>query len=329
MRLRTPLAVLEPDLEDPRLADVGEHPTAWADGDTLTIAVRRPGEAPLLVGTVYERLRPAGDACWALRLRVPELDRACIEYGVLDPVWPSPREVQVWRGRDAAGGVSRADVDVEGPLPLGDSEIAAAHPVRFWSPPAPKAVVVCADGEGLAGWAGILAAAGERVALVGIHSAGVSIGPGEEHAYEISADPRARAYLRHVDEAYFAAHMEYVLETVLPWAEQRVGRLPRVAFGVSNGAAFAAALGALRPPQVAGVLAFSLGDTPRRPPPWRGPAHALVAGRLEPDFDRTTRRYALRLHTRAVPVRLRRPLRGHDHSMWEDELLPALRWVLA
>jgi hypothetical protein len=54
----------------------------------------------------------------------------------------------------------------------------------------------------------------------------------------------------------------------------------------------------------------------------------LVAGRLEPGFHGTTTRYAWKLRARGVPVRLRRPLRGHDHTMWEDELVPALRWAL-
>lgn len=30
----------------------------------------------------------------------------------------------------------------------------------------------------------------------------------------------------------------------------------------------------------------------------------------------------------SVPVRLRRPVRGHDHTMWRDELIPSLHWAL-
>jgi enterochelin esterase-like enzyme len=122
--------------------------------------------------------------------------------------------------------------------------------------------------------------------------------------------------------------MEHVFGSVLPWAEQRLGRLPRVAFGVSNGAVWAAAAGALHPRELAGVVAFSLGVSPplrlgRRPPP-----HALAAGTLEPGFSRATTAYAWTLRARGVRVRLRRPVRGHDHTMWEDELVPALRWLL-
>jgi len=191
-------------------------------------------------------------------------------------------------------------------------------------------LLVCADGEGLAAWVSVIAAAEEPVAVVGIESAGLSYRVGDENRdYDSSADPRARAYLRDVDPPYFGLHRDYVLEAVIPWAEAQFGRLPRLAFGVSNGAAWATAMGAIHPGAFDGVLAFSLGMPPSRPLS-RGSAlpHALVAGQLEPGFHEATRRYAWRLRAREIPVRLRRPVRGHDLSMWQDELVPALRWVL-
>jgi enterochelin esterase-like enzyme len=210
------------------------------------------------------------------------------------------------------------------------SEIGTRHPLRTWTPPDPRALLVCADGEGLAAWVSVIAAAEEPVAVVGIESAGLSYRVGDENRdYDSSADPRARAYLRDVDPPYFGLHRDYVLEAVIPWAEAQFGRLPRLAFGVSNGAAWATAMGAIHPGAFDGVLAFSLGMPPSRPLS-RGSAlpHALVAGQLEPGFHEATRRYAWRLRAREIPVRLRRPVRGHDLSMWQDELVPALRWVL-
>ncbi len=231
-------------------------------------------------------------------------------------------------GPKAAAAAPRTEVAVQGPEVIADSELAATHPVRLWSPPDPQALLVCADGQGIATWASVVAAAGERVALVGVESAGLTFRPEEEHEYEPRSDPRARAYLPDVDRAYFDAHMQYVLETVVSWADGRFGRLPRLVFGVSNGATFAAAAATLHPDAFGGVLAFSLGAAPPHSPARRGPVHALVAGQLEPPFHAATTRYAWRLRAHCVPVRLRRPVGGHDQAMWADELVPALRWAL-
>src|SRR4051794_23224757 len=90
--------VLDPDRDDPRLQAVGAEAVAWADGDVLTIAVRRSGVAPFLIGTVTERMWRAGRGRWALRLRIPDLERACIEYAVIGLSAPTVGEPSVWRG---------------------------------------------------------------------------------------------------------------------------------------------------------------------------------------------------------------------------------------
>jgi enterochelin esterase-like enzyme len=331
-RVEQGVEILDPVAGDPRFASVGEAPVAWADGDVLTIAVRRSGQAPYLMGTVDELMRPAGHGCWALRLRVCGLDRACIEYGVPGEASGSPEPPAVWQGPRARRPASLRWDWIE-PLEshvVGRSKVAAVHPVRFWSPPDPEALLVCADGDGLEGWAGLVAASGEPVALVGIEDGGLVWEPGTDVAeYDAQRDPRARAYLPDVDPAYFSAHMKYVVEEVLPWADECLGRrLPRLVFGVSNGAAWAASLAAEHPDLVAGVLAFSLGVLPREAVPAGAPAHALVAGRLEPGFHRDTTTYARKLRRVGVPVRLRTPMRGHDYTMWRDEFVPALRWAL-
>ena len=318
------------DADDPRLVKVAAEPSVWRDGRSLVIAVRRSGDAPMLVGTVHAHMRPAGDGVWALRLDVPPVRGACIEYAVIDPTAPERARFLVWRDRWARREAEAIPTGVDDALPVGTSAIALRHHARLWSPAAPSAVLICADGEGLAMWAGVLAAAREPVALVGIESAGLTHEPGDDYAltYNSAGYPRARAYLRDVDPEYFDAHLRYVLDEVIPWAEARIGRLPRYAFGVSNGAAWAAHAAAFHPDEFSGVLAFSLGMAPARPPR-STPAHALVAGRFEPGFDRETSRYARKLRTRGVAVRLSRPARGHDHTMWLDEFLPALRWVRA
>jgi enterochelin esterase-like enzyme len=209
---------------------------------------------------------------------------------------------------------------------LGDDPIARTHPVRLSRPDGAAALVVAADGEGAEGWAGRLAAAAADgvlppLALVGVESAGLQHDPAAE--YDAMQDPRARAYLPYIDPPYFRRHLDYVFDVVLPWAGVDA---PLILFGCSNGAVWAAAAGVEHRARVAGVAAFSLGVAPRAR---RGaPPHALLSGRREPAFDRETTRYARALRWRGVPVRTRRPDRGHDHAMWEDELVPALAWLL-
>jgi S-formylglutathione hydrolase FrmB len=326
-----PVAVGDVAASDPRLRAVGRAPSVWADDGSLTIAVRRTGGAPYLVGTVEQPMRAAGTDLWALRLGIPDIQRACIEYAIYDPGEPSALRLEEWRGPRGGRPAPRQPVPVSDPEVIDDSPVAERHPVRAWTPAVePRALLVCADGEGLADWASVVAATDEPVALVGVESAGLAYQVGQDAgAYEAALDPRARAYLRDIDPAYFAEHMRYVLERVVPWAEARFGLLPRIAFGVSNGAAWAVEAAAAHRGEFSGVLAFSLGLLPVSKVDPAAPPHALVAGRLEPGFDDTTTRYARRLRRHGVPVRLRRPVRGHDHGMWADELIPALRWVRA
>ncbi|HET8606727.1 MAG TPA: alpha/beta hydrolase-fold protein, partial [Gaiellaceae bacterium] len=320
---------LDPDPDDPRLASIGSALAAWTSAGLLTVAVRRDGPAPLLVGTVREQLRPSGQGLWALRLQVPRLERACLELGIYVPGAERPEPRWVWRGPAMRPAPPEPPpIEVAPPQPIATGERAERHAVTCWSPARPHALVLCADGEDVPRLAAWVAAAHVPVALVGIASAARIVPYGEFDTYEQRADPRACAYLPEVDPTYFADHMAYVTGTVLPWARDRLGQLPALAFGVSNGAVWAASAGVLHPELFAGVVAFSLGTAP--PPAAAGaiPPHALVAGRLEPDFDRVTTLYARDLRSRGVPVRLRRPTRGHDSSMWVEELAPALRWAL-
>jgi hypothetical protein len=214
-----------------------------------------------------------------------------------------------------------------GPTTIDASEIGQRHPVRLWSPPQPQALLLCADGVAVDWWAELLVDV--PVALVGIESAGVP--PERGQPYEPRRDPRARAYMPEVDPPTFAAHLAYAVGTVLPWAEERLGRSfrrqERFAFGCSNGAVWAASAANLHPELFAGALACSLGAAPAGAPA-AGTVFALVAGRFEPGFDRATTAFAWHARSCGARVRLRRRAFGHDSAMWREEFLPALRWAL-
>lgn len=190
-------------------------------------------------------------------------------------------------------------------------------------------LLVCADGEGAAAWTTQIAETASPVAVVGIASAGLEVlGIGARDSYRPEDDPRARAYLPWVDPVYFRAHLDYVMDTVLPWVDEKIGgKLPRVTFGFSNGGAWAVAAAAARPHDYAGVIAFSISDAPEQDRLARLP-HALAAGKKEAPFLERTTAYAAALRRAGVAVRLRTPDRGHEHGMWSEEFGPALRWIL-
>jgi hypothetical protein len=214
-----------------------------------------------------------------------------------------------------------------GPTTIDASELGRRHQVWLWSPPRPQALLLCADGEAVDWWAELLADV--PVALVGIGSAGLPFDAARP--YDLRRDPRACAYLPDVDPPAFAEHLAYAVEAVLPWAERRLGRSfereERFAFGCSNGAVWAASAANLHPEQLAGALAFSLGAAPAGSPAADG-TYALVAGHLEPGFDRATTAFAWRARCCRARVRLRRRPYGHDSALWREEFLPALRWAL-
>jgi enterochelin esterase-like enzyme len=215
--------------------------------------------------------------------------------------------------------------------PLSSTALARRHRVVWWTPQDPRAILICADGDGAAAWTTQIAKAALPVAVIGIASGGLQRSASDTQAhdrYRPQDDPRACAYLSRVDPQYFRAHLDYVMNTVLPWADDEIqGTLPRITFGFSNGGAWAAGVAAVRPRDFAAVIAFSMSAAPDQDKLAPVP-HALAAGKKEPPFLETTTAYAAALRRAGVPVRFRTPDRGHEYDMWAHEFKPALRWVL-
>jgi enterochelin esterase-like enzyme len=57
--------------------------------------------------------------------------------------------------------------------------------------------------------------------------------------------------------------------------------------------------------------------------------HYLAAGTLEAGFRRSTWQWAERLQRARLPCRHQEWVGGHDHLWWEQQLPPALAWLLA
>lgn len=99
--------------------------------------------------------------------------------------------------------------------------------------------------------------------------------------------------------------------------------------GVSNGAAFAAAMGVRHSERFGTVIAFSLGITGAAPAwgPGEAPHHYLCAGSLEEGFERGTRRWAEVVRAAGAKIVHRTWVSGHDPVMWDGELPKALEWA--
>ena len=163
------------------------------------------------------------------------------------------------------------------------------------------------------------------VMLVGVHSAHSS--PPE--------DLRGQEYLIGFNEQRFAAHESFFVNEVRAWAEQNLGaatqREQRAVFGLSNGAAFAIAMGIRHPDLYGNVLAFSFAwEKSAKSPMWEhsmAPRHYLLAGRLEEGFHRVTKAWAATLERLGVEHVFHDRVAGHDHTMWEEEFPAAVGWA--
>jgi|SRR5579863_1180243 len=202
-------------------------------------------------------------------------------------------------------------------LPPGFQREAGTYPVVF-----------CADG-------GSVPAFGMRMTRAmrdGLVPATILIG------VHNSPDARAEEYLPGVDRERFDAHAEFFSRTVVDWAhaELDLPADPRstAVFGVSNGGAFAIAMGLLHPGQFGNVIAFSVAKSPTRPPlqtsrPDSLPRFYMAAGRTgrENSFRRHTAALAKILQRRGIDCTYSAKEGDHDFEFWQSELPAALNWV--
>jgi hypothetical protein len=147
------------------------------------------------------------------------------------------------------------------------------------------------------------------------------------------ADLRAQEYLPGHNRRRFDAHLRFVTDEVIPWADGRFGPVttPWVAAGFSNGAVWAVTAAQRRPDLIGAVAALSAGVVPQRisgAACSAGVRHYLAAGTLEPGFRRSTGRWAERLRKAGLECRHEEWIGGHDQVWWEQQLPVALGWLL-
>lgn len=186
----------------------------------------------------------------------------------------------------------------------------------------------CTDGASVPSLAQSVGAAIDRghcrpVALIGVHSA-----------------PRQRSeeYLPGVAPRIFDEHAEFFVHELPVWLELEYGlAIParqRTLFGVSNGGAFAVAIGATHPTKFGVVIAFSVARAPADlvVPPRSNPLipkYYLAAGGRETEkpFRKHTLAIATRLRRRGAECVYAQRDAGHDFRFWRTELPLALSWA--
>ena len=316
---------------------LGERTEAvWRDGDDVLFCWR--GSAPAV--TVWFGIEMAmeqleGSDLWVLVVRIRDLDRAAFSYRFLPADRHDPRQraerSATWRGREAppAPAVAQTLVGELRTLDLDSAALGERRRLYVYLPPSHDrrdrpGVLYATDGRVSAELIEPLILAGRIPPIV---SVGVTFGE------DPGADRRAQEYLPGFHPERFEAHRRFFVEEVPAWAESELGvtgsREGRGIFGVSNGAAFAAAMGVRHPERFGTVIAFSLGITGAAPAwaPGEAPRHYLCAGSLEEGFERATRGWAEVVRAAGAEVLHRTRASGHDPVMWDGELPKALEWA--
>jgi enterochelin esterase-like enzyme len=323
-------------------ARLTEPPLAvWSSDDVLHVLWQGRAAEVQLYGGVQPRLWPVEgtDDLWEVSLRIRRLDEAVITLVVASRQaggdWPRQiPDSRVWRGpRAPAAAPPRELQGTVSAHTLPSAALRAERELTVYQPPGtdrPMPGCLVADGEAVHGFAPALEAAIEAgavppVLLVGLHNA-----PG---FMESRSDLRAQEYLPGRNRRRFAAHLRFVTDEVIPWAQDRFGPVaaPWITAGFSNGAVWAIVAAQRRPDVIGAVAGLSAGVVPRRisgPARSAGVRHYLAAGTLEPGFRRSTREWAERLARAGLECRHEEWIGGHDQVWWQQQFPVALGWLL-
>ena len=286
-----------------------EGKSVWADGDTLTFVYEGEAETVELCCGLQEPLTRLPDSeAWVLRKTIPNLSEAVISYSfIVDGNFSESALDRVWRGTDAppapetlepsAGSIFERTLNSK---VLGETRKLVVYlpPDYAAQKPLGLPVVYLADGSSVWEFARFvepLIRQGKlpQLLLIGIESGSYAGDP--TAAYDPELDMRSREYIPRADDERFFEHERFVLDEVLPWAEEAFGAsndpAQRVVYGHSNGGVFAAAMG-LRHPDVFGyALPFSVGVNPTDVIEVQAGTTEFyfIAGTLEERFYTTTR----------------------------------------
>jgi len=308
------------------------------DDEVLTFTHRSASAAVQLIGTVQAPLSHIdGTDIWIVQLRRPSWNQAFLSYSIIEDGNAAVGGNRYFRGSQAP------ELALEAASLRGEVREETIHSrvldedrdVTIYLPPTRSRglpMLVMADGQLCREFARvaeplILAGKVRPFAIIGVHA---STNAQLAGSYDPTKNHRAQEYLPLVDPDGAERHMRFVIKEVLPWATQKFRlasrRGDRAVVGFSNGGAFAVYAALARGEVFADALAFSPswdgsnrdGSEPSRPASL--PRFHFAAGKLEPNFETTTRRANSRMQAWGASSEIRIYDSGHEMLMWKRAL---------
>ena len=326
-----------------RLAETNQ--TFWREGDTLFIAARRSPDTPRvrMCCALQTDMELLGDGIWGVAYRLSRIDEAFVE------VWPTPlldQDELVWRDRPVyrgphslppvesvpegalRGRLEMFDVESEA---LGKPRRVTVYVPQDAGPSTSLPVAYVADGGNVYSYGPIAEALADTCAAAPVILVGLwneDPGPEEERS---QSELRAADYLWGHDPERFQAHDTFLLEDVMPLAEERFGASPepedRMLSGSSNGAAWAVSTALLHPELFATVSAASLGWIDAlgagEIPDDRVTFH-ISAGYYEPRFLPDSEAAVEQINAAGGTAHLTRYVSGHSPLAFEQQFARSL-----
>lgn len=321
---------------------LGGKPVALeAKDETLTLFQVSDGQPPFTCCSLQDLdWRNLGDdRTWVSRLHLKALQSGMLMQFAAPP-GPESADGNLlkWRGPDARPApVPKPDLD--GTLTeheLYSPQLGETRRLFVYQPASPPAheplpVLVLADGEELPFWARIvepLIDSGKisPVLIVGLVSGQQGI---VEDRSDLGSDIRNVDYLPSDLDGHppsrFDAHLAFVIETVLPWAQTHFSastdRQQRVVAGMSSGGGFALNAGFRQPDIFAHAWPMSPGsdgiDAPPPAPSGETAAFRISAGYYEPGFLRSAKFSAENLSAAGYRIETHWYPAGHMQDQWE------------
>ena len=314
--------------------------TSWLEGNEVVFAYQKNADSvEFSGGNSWAMTRVPGTDFWTLVLQIPEVNRATISYQFMvskgDDLKIEPETPEVFRGSKTPPAL-RQTANLRGRLSeeiIQSSNLSEPRSLTIYSPPLRAgeqiaAVVYMADGQAVKLMAPyveplIVSRSLPPVLLVGVHRGKVL--PGNPNVNDF----RGREYLLRFGETdeRFVAHERFLIEEVLPWAEEKLSapkdKNKRAVFGASNGGSFALAMG-IRHPEIFGhIIAFSATWSHNlSTPSWKpaqAPSQYLLVGTLESaNVRKLNKEWSETAKKSRATVTLREPVAGHDGVVWRE-----------